>query len=111
MKIVYPDGTTKVTPDLAAHMITARKSYINSCTGLGLTGAEMCKLLEKMGHKARIETSHSSSTDGSEDEIIEVEVPCTRPDVLHECDLMEDVAVGFGFDNLPRRFPTTSTVV
>jgi phenylalanyl-tRNA synthetase beta chain len=43
------------------------------------------------------------------DELL-VNIPCTRPDILHECDIMEDAAIAYGFNNLPDTFPTTSTV-
>ena len=43
------------------------------------------------------------------DEVI-VHIPATRPDILHECDIMEDAAIAYGFNNLPDVFPTTSTV-
>lgn len=46
----------------------------------------------------------------AEDDLIHVLVPPTRPDILHECDIMEDAAVAYGFDNLKRTFPSTSTV-
>lgn len=41
---------------------------------------------------------------------ISVHVPATRPDILHECDIMEDAAIAYGFNNLPDTFPATSTV-
>ena len=41
---------------------------------------------------------------------LDIEVPCTRPDILHECDIMEDVAIAYGFNNLPRRVPSTATI-
>ncbi|KDN53536.1 putative FRS1-phenylalanyl-tRNA synthetase, beta subunit, cytosolic [Tilletiaria anomala UBC 951] len=113
MKITYADGTTKITPDLSPRKTTAHKSYINSCTGLNLTGAQMCELLRRMGHQASLSSSSpapSSSSMPDADEVLDVSIPCTRPDVLHECDLMEDVAVAYGFDNLPTRFPRTNTV-
>ena len=69
-----------------------------------------------MGHQAKPLPAGSQPAEGcspaasADDELIEVTIPCTRPDILHECDLMEDVAVAYGFDNLPRRFPSTNTV-
>ena len=39
-----------------------------------------------------------------------VSVPPTRPDILHQCDIMEDAAIAYGFNNLPHTFPATSTV-
>lgn len=41
---------------------------------------------------------------------MKVQVPPTRPDVLHAADVMEDVAIGFGFNNIPKSVPATSTV-
>jgi tRNA synthetase B5 domain len=43
------------------------------------------------------------------DEIF-VNIPAWRPDILHECDIMEDAAIAYGFNNLARTFPTTNTV-
>jgi len=41
---------------------------------------------------------------------LDVSIPCTRPDIFHEVDVMEDAAVAYGFNNLPDIFPKTSTV-
>lgn len=103
IKVVYPDGTSSIQPKLAPRKTTARLSYINSCTGLSLDTTQVSNFLNRMGHEARPSRANPK-------EIVEVDVPSTRPDVLHECDLMEDVAVAYGFDNLPRRFPSTNTV-
>jgi phenylalanyl-tRNA synthetase beta chain len=103
IKVIYADGRSSIQPSLAPRKTTARLSYINSCTGLSLDTSQVATFLNRMGHEARPSTSNPS-------EIIDVDVACTRSDVLHECDLMEDVAVAFGFDNLPRRFPRTNTV-
>lgn len=77
-------------------------SYINSCTGLSLTSAEVVPLLEKM-------TLAASESSSDPDEIL-VEVPPTRPDIFHECDIVEDAAIAYGFNKLPDTFPTTNTV-
>ena len=53
--------------------------------------------------------SHSPSTSPGSDEIV-ITIPCTRPDIFHEVDIIEDVAVAYGFNNLPDIFPQTSTV-
>ncbi len=41
---------------------------------------------------------------------INVRIPATRPDIFHECDIMEDAAIAYGFNNLPHTFPSTTTV-
>lgn len=102
MKLVFPDGKIRITPDISERQTVAHASYINSCTKLKLNAQEASALLQKMGHRTAL-----SPTDP--DEII-VGVPATRPDILHECDLMEDAAIAYGFNNLPDVFPTTSTV-
>ena len=102
MKIVYSDGETKLTPDLAKTHFSARASYISSCTGTGLSSTEISKLLEKM--------TLSTSISEDDKDLIEVDVPCTRPDIMHECDIMEDAAIAYGFNNLPKTFPGSNTV-
>lgn len=102
MKLILPSGTTKITPDLSERRMTAHASYINSCTGLSLSSAEIAILLQRMALNATVSTTNP-------DEIL-VGVPPTRPDILHECDIMEDAAIAYGFNNLPDKFPATSTV-
>ncbi len=38
------------------------------------------------------------------------EVPPTRTDVIHPCDIAEDIGIAFGYNNIPRVFPPTNTV-
>jgi phenylalanyl-tRNA synthetase beta chain len=52
---------------------------------------------------------HASLSPNDPDEL-QVQIPATRPDILHECDIMEDAAIAYGFNNLPHTFPSTSTV-
>lgn len=49
--------------------------------------------------------TQAQGTDG-----LVVKVPATRPDILHECDIMEDVAIAYGFNKLRKTFPRTNTV-
>lgn len=41
---------------------------------------------------------------------IEVEIPPTRSDVIHACDIVEDAAMAYGFNNITRTIPRTSTI-
>ncbi|CAD6970895.1 unnamed protein product [Tilletia controversa] len=100
IRVIHPDGRVEITPDLSPRTTTATTSYINRCTGLDLNSTQIAEYLRRMGHAASV----------VDQETINVEVPITRSDILHECDLMEDVAVAYGFDNLPKRFPSTNTV-
>lgn len=41
---------------------------------------------------------------------IVVTIPPTRSDVLHACDVMEDVAIAYGYNNVVETVPKASTV-
>lgn len=50
-----------------------------------------------------------SQATGAGDEI-EVEIPPTRSDIIHACDIMEDAAIAYGFNNITRTTPRTYTI-
>lgn len=101
-KIVFPDGSTRISPDITPRTVTAHASYINSCTSLSLTPSTIQSLLTRM--------TLSPTLSPNDPDALIVSIPCTRPDIFHEVDVMEDVAVAYGFNNLPDIFPQTSTV-
>jgi phenylalanyl-tRNA synthetase beta chain len=41
---------------------------------------------------------------------LEVEVPPTRHDVIHPCDIYEDIAIAYGYNNIKRTVPYMSTI-
>jgi phenylalanyl-tRNA synthetase beta chain len=41
---------------------------------------------------------------------IVVETPPIRSDILHACDIAEDVGIAYGYNNIPRAFPPTNTI-
>ena len=55
--------------------------------------------------------SYSASPSLGSPDIIDVHIPPTRADILHQCDIMEDVAIAYGFNKLPRSFPSKSGTV
>lgn len=97
------NNLTRTTPSLAPRVTTVEIDYLNSCTGLSESPESLCKLLSKMAY-----TSTPSSSDPN---LLSVAVPITRPDVLHQCDIMEDLAVCWGYNNLPRMDPNQSATV
>ena len=40
----------------------------------------------------------------------EVEIPPWRLDIIHEVDLIEDVAIAYGYDNFATEMPQISTI-
>ncbi len=63
----------------------------------------MAKSLSRMTLKSEVDT-------GSKGTMIEVEIPPTRHDVIHACDIIEDVAIAYGYDNIEMSLPKTSTL-
>ena len=55
--------------------------------------------------------SYAATPSRGSPDLIDVHVPPTRADVLHQADIMEDVAIAYGFNNLPRSFPSKSGTV
>ena len=74
---------------------------INQILGTQIDRPTMVDLFSKMGIEAR---------DLENDDLIEVIVPPTRHDILHRCDLAEDVGIAFGFNNIRKTFPSTVTL-
>lgn len=97
------NGETRVTPDLTPRPAKANVSYINQCCGLNLPAEKICELLKRMAYDAK-----SSETEA---DTIDLEIPITRADVLHQADIMEDVAIAYGFNELPRSFPSKAGTV
>ena len=97
------NNLTRVTPSLEPRITNVEIDYLNKCTGLNETPEKLCELLAKMAYE-----SHPSKKDAN---LLEVAIPPTRADVLHQCDVMEDLAVAYGFNRLPRTAPTRSATV
>ncbi|KAH3744798.1 phenylalanyl-tRNA synthetase [Pelomyxa schiedti] len=89
-----------VLPDLSPRTQLACVSKINRGLGLNLTADAMLKLLVRMGVPGVATTPDTLS----------VSVPATRTDILHECDILEDVAISYGFNNLVPQLTPTPTI-
>ena len=97
------NNLSRTTPTLEPRIAPAEIDYLNSCTGLSESPEEICRLLGKMAYVAKPSEKDSN--------LLDVAVPVTRPDVLHQCDIMEDLAVCYGFNDLPRTSPNRSATV
>ena len=100
VRIIRPNGEEMVLPDLSPETRTLTRSEVNSLIGMDFSVEEIVKQLERMRCGAK----------ALDDETIEVKVPAYRADILHNFDLIEDIAVGFGYDNIEIKVPETYTV-
>jgi len=98
--IVSPDGSTMQTPELAYREEVIYPDYACKAIGAKLKGEKMAKLLTKMFLKSEL----------LKDGRLRCIVPPCRADVIHACDIYEDIAIAFGYNNIEERIPKTSTI-
>ena len=92
-----------VTPDFSNKRMTLNVEYTNRLLGLQLTGKHIAELLLTAGFG--VENINAKT--------VKALVPCYRIDVMHMVDLVEDVAVAYGYNNIEplwRELPTTGGV-
>jgi phenylalanyl-tRNA synthetase beta chain len=96
---VLDDGKSFVSPDLKPSKRVLSVDYVNKVLGTKMKGDKVIDCLNKMGHDATIKAKGK----------INVETPMWRADILHDVDIVEDVAVGYGFDKFEVDFPKSFT--
>eukprot|EP01103_Thecamoeba_quadrilineata_P002379 TRINITY_DN12343_c0_g1_i1.p1 TRINITY_DN12343_c0_g1~~TRINITY_DN12343_c0_g1_i1.p1 ORF type:complete len:602 (+),score=106.77 TRINITY_DN12343_c0_g1_i1:28-1806(+) len=101
VEVEYPNGEIEVHPGVGTYEITASIRNITQGLGLELPSESVTHLLGKMGLESAVSQDDS-------DKLI-ISVPITRSDVLHECDVMEDLAIAYGYNNLKREVPKVNT--
>jgi phenylalanyl-tRNA synthetase beta chain len=101
--VEYPDKTI-VTPDLSPSNRNLDLDYTNSILGSTFSSKDIIGHLRKMGYDAK--TSKASGTTG---ESLDVSIPSYRSDIIHPIDLIEDVAIGFGYENFKTVLPRSMT--
>jgi phenylalanyl-tRNA synthetase beta chain len=89
----------RILPDFSPSRWTIEPQEANGLIGTSLTSQEIVHCLEKMRFGARAEDSQ-----------VEVLVPAYRSDIMHSWDIYEDVAIGYGYDNLDPVMPRTVTI-
>lgn len=92
MELQYKDK--KITPNLNAEKMKVEIKSVNELLGLELKEKEIKNFIEKMGH------NYSKGV---------VETPPWRTDILHEVDLIEDIAIAYGYENFIPEIPKIAT--
>ena len=96
---VLDEGKKFFSPDFTPLKRTVSAEYVNTILGTAFKEKEIIACLQKMGHNA-VDAGNG---------VIAVEIAAWRSDILHEVDLVEDVAVGYGFDLFESDFPKALT--
>lgn len=97
--VEYPDHTEQ-SPDLTPQQMTLRLNHANTTLGLHLSENEAIKCLRK----CRLDAKKSGKN------TLDVMIPAYRIDVLHEVDLVEELAIGYGYYRMKPTLPVTITV-
>ena len=88
------------TPNLATTTKEVSIKEVNSLIGIDLSMADCKKCCARMGLGAE------AKTDG----VLEVRIPAYRYDILHTWDIIEDIAIGYGYDRITPEIPGTMLI-
>ncbi|XP_033097809.1 phenylalanine--tRNA ligase beta subunit-like [Anneissia japonica] len=102
VEVIYEeDGRSCIYPELQYRHEVIPVDLINKKIGINESADDIASLLTKMCLASEV-------VDNGEN--VNVEVPPTRADVIHACDVIEDVAIAYSYNRIKERIPQTSTV-
>ncbi|MFH1399296.1 MAG: phenylalanine--tRNA ligase subunit beta [Candidatus Woesearchaeota archaeon] len=93
MELQYPDNR-RITPDLTPRKMKVSLDYISKKLGVKMTQQQFKKYLGMMG---------LGYADG-------VLIPAYRAEIMHPVDIVEDIAIAYGFENFKPEIPKVATV-
>lgn len=100
VEVIYPDKKVYDNPELKYRIEKISNKRATNYIGIKQSPEEVAKLLTKMSLKTEIKG----------DDELHVQVPPTRHDIIHACDIYEDVAIGYGYNNIVKTLPNPSSV-
>jgi phenylalanyl-tRNA synthetase beta chain len=109
VNVVYEGGCVtsstsfkeRVYPNLSYRTMETDINYLNKGIGIDTSREKAMQLLKRMDLNA---------TAGEKEGQIIVQIPPTRPDILHVIDIQEDLAIAYGYNNITKTVPRTMTV-
>jgi len=97
--VKYPDRTI-ISPSLTPQRMKLKVDYANELLGLKLSEAQVIESLKKCRLGAEAVGKG----------VVEATIPAYRIDMLHEVDLVEEVAIGYGYYRLKPTIPIRLTI-
>ncbi len=98
VEVIYPDHSEQ-TPDLSPGKMSVDREEVEALLGFSLSDGEIISALEKMRYGVNVKERY-----------FEVLVPPYRADIMHPWDIIEDIAIGYGYDRIKPEYPKTATV-
>lgn len=93
MELLYEKK--EITPNLNPDKTSISLDNTNKLLGLSLKEKDLEKLLPRMGYDYKKGT---------------ILIPAWRADILHEVDIIEDIAIAYGYNNLIPQLPEVATM-
>ncbi|KAF5307329.1 hypothetical protein FQR65_LT07046 [Abscondita terminalis] len=100
-EVEQTDGSVVKYPELPYRDEAIQINKTNNIIGIKESGKNIANLLSRMCLKSKPSNSGKS---------IRVTIPPTRHDVIHACDIYEDVAISYGYNKIARTLPKTNTI-
>jgi len=97
VQVVYPDGKKETTPALSPQTMAIDPKAAERLVGVEVP--DMAKVLERMRYGVKPEGGK-----------LTLQIPAYRADIMHEYDVFEDVAIGYGYHNITPRLVPSMTV-
>jgi len=98
--LVTAKGDRISTPNLSDNVFEADPVQINKGLGIDLAPHAMASILSRMQLPSCYDTNTKK---------ISVRAPPTRNDIFHACDIQEDVAIAYGYNNIKKTIPNCHT--
>ncbi|MFX0168077.1 MAG: phenylalanine--tRNA ligase subunit beta [Candidatus Hodarchaeota archaeon] len=98
VEVVYPNYSERL-PDLSLQQREVSLDYIRRMIGYDFDKATVQQALARMRINSTVQAN-----------VVKVRIPAYRVDILHDVDIVEDIAIGYGFDRIEPTMPKTMTV-
>jgi len=89
----------KIYPDLKQRIFKVDIDYLRTISGINdIVPKEIIRCLKKMELNGKILNEKE----------LEISVPITRSDILHQCDIAEDLSIAYGYNNIEKKITSTN---
>lgn len=101
VEVINFDGSHVLYPVLAYRKEVVPVNVINKHIGIKEEAETVASLLTRMCLTSEVKRAGK---------VLSVEIPPSRHDVIHACDVIEDVAIAYGYNNVKRTIPNTNCI-
>lgn len=99
VEVTYREtGLKHIYPKLFERTQSVNVSQMNKRVGIEISAEKMAQLLCKMCLDSKIVNETE----------LDVRIPPTRSDILQACDIIEDLGIAYGYNNIATKFPATN---